>query len=453
MKKRIPKIIVWVAALSLILGLGAVVGGGIVYATTRDKDSISFTFRSDGEEAFPPEPGVVIAAVLPGGPADAAGVVRGDVLLQLDGQAVNDVIELMHVLGEHQVGDEVELTVLHGDDERTLAATLGEHDDVAYLGVVPCAGIPVPEWRMPLHITEPGVEPGAIVLDVVPDTPADWAGLQAGDIIVSVDGQELDTENDLADLIAVHEPGDSVTLEIEQPGEESRRVRVELAEHPDEQESAYLGLQYRPTRHLHMLEGEDFSFGRHGGPLHHQEGEFFLHGGEWDDEMPFPLELSVHVVPHVDLEGLNGEIVQGAIVQNVIEDSPAEASGLRQGDLITAIDGDPVKSPSDLADAIAERQPGDQVTLTVSHLNGDEDEEREIKVTLAENPNQEGAAYLGVQIGGFVHIQHFAGDGEQHELDLFIDPKTPFDRQDHFEFHLRPEHFDGDDAGCCGQSI
>ncbi len=452
MKKRIPKIIVWAAALSLILGLGAVVGGGIVYATTRNKDSISFTFRSDGEEPFPQEPGVVIAAVLPGGPADAAGVVRGDVLLQLDGQAVNDVIELMHVLGEHQAGDEVKLTILHGDDERTLAATLGERDAVAYLGVVPCAGIPVPGWRMPLHIAESGVEPGAVILDVVPDTPADWAGLQAGDVIVAVDGQELDAENDLADLIAVHEPGDSVTLEIKVPGEESRRVRVELAEHPDEEGSAYLGLQYRPARHLHASESGDLRFERHGGPLYHEE-EFFLQGGEWDHEIPFPLELSVHVVPHVDLEGLHGEIVQGAIVRDVIEDSPAEASGLRQGDLITAIEGDPVKSPSDLADAIAERQPGDRVTLTVSHLDRDETEEREIKVTLAEHPNQEGAAYLGVQIGGFMHVQHFAGDGERHELDLFIDPKTPFDGPDHFEFHVWPEHFDGDDTDCCGQSI
>ncbi len=458
MKKRIPKIIAWIAALSLILGLGAVVGGGIVYATTRDKDSISFTFRSDGEEPFPPEPGVVIAAVLPDGPADAAGVARGDILLQLDGQAVNDMLELMRVLGEHEIGDEVELTVLHGDDERTLAATLGDRDDVAYLGVVPCAGIPVPEWRMPMHITEVGAEPGATIIDVAPDTPADWAGLQVGDVIVAVDGQELDAENNLADLIAVHKPGDSVTLEIEQPDKESRRVRVELGEHPDEEGIAYLGVQYRPARHLHMLEGEDFSFERHGGPFHREEEELFFHivpGNEWDHEMPFPLELSVHVVPHVDLEGLEGEIVQGATVQDVIEDSPAEAAGLRQGDLITVIEGDPLESASDLADAIAERQPGDRVTLTVSHLDGDEgeNEEREIKITLAEHPDEEGVAYLGVRIGGFMHIQSFTGDGEHHELDLFINPKAPFDGQHNFEFHSPPEHLDGDDVDCCGRSI
>ena len=426
MKKRILKIVGWVAALSLILGLGAAVGGGIVYAATRNRDSISFTFQADDEEPFPSEPGIVIAAVLSDGPADAAGVVRGDILLQLDGQAVNDAAELLHVLGERAVGDEVKLAILHGDDERTIEVTLGERDDVAYLGVVPCAGIPISGQRMSIHVVEPDVKPGATILDVVPDSPADRAGLQAGDIVVAVDGQELDAENDLADLIAAHEPGDTVTLEVEQPGEEPRQITVELGEHPDEEGTAYLGVRYQPTRRFRVLGGPDFSFGERRG------------------EREFPLP----VVPHIDIEGLDGEIVQGAVVEDVREDSPAEEAGLRQGDLITAIEGDPVKGPADLADAIAERKPGDQITLTVLHLDGDDHEEREIEVTLAEHPDEEGAAYLGLRVGGFAHIQRFAGDGEDVDLDLFINPKAPFDELEDFEFHFQPEHLD-----CCGQSI
>ena len=118
------KIVGWITALLLLLVVGAAVGGGLVYAATRDSDSISFTFSSEGEELFEPEPGIVIAAVVPDGPAADAGIVRGDILLQVDDEAVNDVVELMRVLQAHEAGDEVDLMILHGDEERTLTATL-----------------------------------------------------------------------------------------------------------------------------------------------------------------------------------------------------------------------------------------------------------------------------------------------------------------------------------------
>jgi S1-C subfamily serine protease len=427
MKKRIVRIMGWVTALSLVLGVGAAVGAGIVYATTRDSDSVSFTFPSGGEELFGSEPGIVVAAVVSGGPADEAGVVRGDILLRVDGETVDDVVGLMRALKEHEVGDEVELTVLHGDDERTLTATLGDRDDVAYLGLVPCASIPVSDLRLTVHTAHPG----PVILDVTPDSPADQAGLQAGDVIVAVDGQEITGESNLADLIAAYEPGDTVILQVERPGEESAEVAVELGEHPDEEGVAYLGVRYRPSRFLRVPLGEGVPFGwSHGGPFSQGEGRSFFH-------------VAPYFLPPAIVEGeLDGEIEHGAIVRRVDEDSPAEAAGLREGDLITAVEGDPLEDPQGLVDAIAERSPGDRVTLTVSRL--DEDEEREVEVILAQDPEEEGKAYLGVWIRGFVHVRH-SEDGEEYEFEL--DLEAPFDELP-FEFHFSPWHFDDGDTSC-----
>jgi S1-C subfamily serine protease len=428
MNKRILKIVGWAAALLLLLGVGAVVGGGLVYATTRDNDAVTLTFQPEGEKPFEAEPGIVISAVVPDGPADEAGVARGDILLQIDGEAVNDVAGLMRVLEQHEAGDEVELTVRHGDEERTLTATLGDRDDVAYLGVVPCAGIPVSESRVMLHTAEPG----AVIAAVTPDSPADRAGLQAGDVIVAVDEQELTGENNLGDVIASYEPGDTVTLQVERSGEEAREVSVELGEHPDKEGVAYLGVQCSPVWPARVLEGEWLPFsGPHGGPF-------------------FPGDLSLHTIP----EG--GTSLQGAIVRRVDEDSPAEAAGLRQGDVITAVDDTPVETPGDLADIIAAHEPGDQVTLTVFHPGDEEDEaERQIEVTLAEHPEEEGEAYLGARIGGFVHI-HRSGDGQEHELEFNFDGSLddlPLEMDDsHFEFHLPREHLDDGETVCCGES-
>jgi len=128
--------------------------------------------------------------------------------------------------------------------------------------------------------------------------------------------------------------------------------------------------------------------------------------------------------------------------------------------VITAIEGEPIESPQDLTDAVAEHKPGDKVTLTV--FQPGEEEEREIEVTLAEHPEDTGNAYLGVQVGGFFRLRRFKGDGERpHRMDLFLDLKAPFDElpfepdavPHHFKFHFPPKPFGGDGADCPGESV
>lgn len=411
------KIVGSVAAVLLLLGIGAAVGGGIVYAMRQARRSDGLTIYSEEVEA---EPGVVVASVIPDGPAAGAGVRRGDILLELDGESVDSVVQLARALDGYQPGDKVELTVLHGDDERTLTVTLQERDGAPYLGIVPCVGVPAEVGAV--RVGAPG--PGALIVEVEPDSPADKAGLEEGDVIVGVDDQVLDSEASLADVIAEYEPGDKVTLEIESPGEEPREVAIELGEHPEEEGVAYLGVRYRSVLHRRLtIEGLPFQW-------HHFEG-------------PFP-----------DLP--EGDFLQGTVVQRVKADSPADEAGLREGDLISAIDGEPVRGSQDLADAISEREPGEEVMLTV-HRSGD-DEEQEIEVTLGEHPDEEGKAYLGVSAGGHVILRRFGGEWpeEMESFEPFLDEwKPPFDRREapgRFQFRFYPKHLESD-LECCGSDV
>jgi len=116
-----------------------------------------------------------------------------------------------------------------------------------------------------------------------------------------------------------------------------------------------------------------------------------------------------------------GGTLQGALVVQVVDDSPAAAVGLTEGDVITALDGEPIEGPDALSAAVAAYEPGDRVTLTVLRMG--DGQEQEIKVTLAEHPDGEGRGFLGVSISDFLRMERFA------------DPSAP--QQFHFR-HGRP---------------
>ena len=70
---------------------------------------------------------------------------------------------------------------------------------------------------------------------------------------------------------------------------------------------------------------------------------------------------------------------QGAQVAQVLSGSPASQAGLQSGDVITAVDGNAVTSPSDLAQRIRSHQSGDKVTITYTRNGSSTD----VQVTLA----------------------------------------------------------------------
>jgi 2-alkenal reductase len=111
----------------------------------------------------------------------------------------------------------------------------------AFLGVTTQALYPQLSDRLDLDVPT-----GALVAEVVPDGPADQAGITAGDqdlrfqgqevkaggdVIVSVDGQKVVAESDLAQAIADKSPGDTVTLEVLRDGQ-VEEVEIELGERP-----------------------------------------------------------------------------------------------------------------------------------------------------------------------------------------------------------------------------
>jgi S1-C subfamily serine protease len=77
------------------------------------------------------------------------------------------------------------------------------------------------------------VTQGALVSGTFDGSPAEAAGIEAGDVIVAIDGEQIDDNTALAEILADRDPGDRIELRVVGPGGE-RTVEVELDQRPPE---------------------------------------------------------------------------------------------------------------------------------------------------------------------------------------------------------------------------
>jgi putative serine protease PepD len=78
-----------------------------------------------------PGGGAQVAEATPGGPAADAGLAAGDVVTEIDGDAINDPDDVVEAIEDHEPGDRVSVTVTRGGAERTVDVTLGQRPQSA----------------------------------------------------------------------------------------------------------------------------------------------------------------------------------------------------------------------------------------------------------------------------------------------------------------------------------
>ncbi len=150
--------------------------------------------------------GVLVAQVVKNTPAEKAGLKEGDVIVEFNGRPVTSVEKFRIMVAETPPGTEVTLKVIHQDGSReTLKATLAEFpssETAAAPGeggtpeVIPghatWLGLEVADVRseeaQQLGVTQ---EEGVVVLKVEPDSRADDAGFQKGDVIQKIGDLEI----------------------------------------------------------------------------------------------------------------------------------------------------------------------------------------------------------------------------------------------------------------------
>ncbi len=118
---------------------------------------------------------------------------------------------------------------------------------------------------------------------------------------------------------------------------------------------------------------------------------------------------------------------EGVTIVWVLADSPAEASGLKRGDVVTSVEGQAVETVRDLVKALRDKKPGDEVTLSV--IKGGEGEASDVVVTLGTRPEPLGpkpalAELRGRRFEDFLGGQFSYRDKEGQEHTVTIDAGT-----------------------------
>ena len=160
--------------------------------------------------------GALVASVTEEGPAEAAGIEQGDVILKFDGRDVTEMRKLPRMVAETGIGKAVDVVVWRKGEEVTLQVELGELDEEEMAAValgkepvekksslVESLGLKLaqltPELRTQFELGE-DLE-GVVITDVEAEGTAAEKGLRPGDIIVEVDQEEVSTPGDVADKV------------------------------------------------------------------------------------------------------------------------------------------------------------------------------------------------------------------------------------------------------------
>ena len=138
--------------------------------------------------------GVVVAQVQAGSAAAKAGIEAGDVVISIDGKPIESAAELRNEIGSHRIGDKVKLTLLRDGSTKTVEAKIGEPQaNVATANSVHpfLAGAKLEARTDGQGVRVTGIEPGSA---------AQSAGLQQGDIIVSVNRVQVRNVEELTKI-------------------------------------------------------------------------------------------------------------------------------------------------------------------------------------------------------------------------------------------------------------
>jgi serine protease Do len=178
---------------------------------------------------------------------------------------------------------------------------------------------------------------GVAVESVTKDAAADKAGVEYGDIILTVDGKEVNSTQELQTTIASKHPGSVVTLKIWRD-KKAIEKKVTLGSRDEEGETV-----------AEKVKGDN----------EENESETVV------DKTIDVKEIGVTVKTIDSKLKKRYEVEKGVLISDIEDLSPAQERGLKKGDIVTDVGDQKISTPEQFEKSIKKLKPGDAVMLRV----------------------------------------------------------------------------------------
>jgi serine protease Do len=171
--------------------------------------------------------GALVARVINNSPGEKAGLKAGDVILSYNDQVLASSTALPPQVGSSDPGEVVTLQVIRDHKKLTIKVEVGKLDtqqDVQAQDLAPPPQAPIgPLGMMAVPLTADQrraaqVVSGGVLISDVADGPALRAGVRAGDVLLQINGQQVDSVQRLGEVVSRLTPGDNVPLLVQRRG-------------------------------------------------------------------------------------------------------------------------------------------------------------------------------------------------------------------------------------------
>jgi serine protease Do len=170
------------------------------------------------------EKGALVADVTKGGPAEKAGIERGDVIVSFDGKDIKEMRELPFIVASTPVGKTVKVEVIRKGERKNFDVKIRElKEEQAAVSAeeeaTPKLGMSVeeltPELAKNLNVAE---KSGIVVVQVEDDSAAAVAGMKPGDVIMEIDQSPVKNLEDFNRKIERYKKGDTILFLVKRRG-------------------------------------------------------------------------------------------------------------------------------------------------------------------------------------------------------------------------------------------
>ncbi len=175
--------------------------------------------------------GVLVSDITKAGPANKAGILRGDIIYEYNGKKVQDVGLFRNMVAQSAIGSQVQIKALRRDKEVELTATIIElpaegaeakasslQSKESYENAL--AGVRVMDLSTAVakQLGVEAEEKGVVVVNIESGAPAEEAGLRRGDVISEINRQRINNLNDFNKIVARVKPGENALLFVNRGG-------------------------------------------------------------------------------------------------------------------------------------------------------------------------------------------------------------------------------------------